>query len=68
MPEQKSRFTMTIPDSILTRAEEIKKNVYYNKTYSEMYRQLIELGMNSLEQNKTTKLQCAGTETEPSKQ
>ena len=42
------RFMLTIPDEMAKKADFLKKEVYYDKPYAEMYRQLIQLGMDTL--------------------
>ena len=42
------RFMLTIPSDIEDEVEELKKGIFYNKPYSEVYRQLIQLGLDSL--------------------
>lgn len=50
--KKKVRFSLTVPDDIAKRAEELKKESYYNTSYSEMYRKLIELGLKEIEKQK----------------
>ena len=52
MAENNVRFTLTVSGGMLKRAEALKKNLYYNKPYAEMYRQLIQIGMDALESEK----------------
>ena len=42
------RFMLTIPDEMAKKADFLKKEVYYDKPYAEMYHQLIQLGMDTL--------------------
>lgn len=51
MATNNTRFMLTIPEEIAKRAEVLKKNIFYDRPYAEMYRQLIQLGMNVLEEN-----------------
>ena len=46
------RFTLTVPDDLAKKAAQLKKENYYDKPYAEMYRQLIQLGMDTLEAEK----------------
>ena len=55
MEKKKVRFTLTVPEDIAKRAEELKKESYYNTSYSEMYRKLIELGLKEIEKQKSSK-------------
>ncbi len=48
-----SRFSLTIPSDMAKRADALKKNFFYDKSYAEMYRHLIHLGMNELTKDKT---------------
>jgi len=52
MATKNARFMLTIPEDIAKRAEVLKKDTYYNKPYAEMYRLLIQFGMDSLEYKK----------------
>ena len=45
-----TRFTLTVPKKKAKRAETLKKDMFYDKPYSEMYRQLILLGMEKLQE------------------
>lgn len=46
------RFTLTVTKDIAERAAKLKKDNYYDKPYSEMYRQLILIGMEVLQKQK----------------
>lgn len=50
------RFTLSITSDLAKRADELKKKDFYDTSYSEMYRQLIKLGMDEYERRseKTT--------------
>jgi len=50
-----SRFMLTLTPDMTKRADTLKKNDYYDKPYAEMYRQLINLGMDALEAQKRQK-------------
>ena len=43
------RFMLTVPKDMAQRAETLKKDIFYNKPYAEMYRQLIQIGMDELQ-------------------
>lgn len=45
-----THFTLTVPGEMAKRAETLKKDMFYDKPYSEMYRQLILLGMEKLQE------------------
>lgn len=48
MTTKNRRFTLNMPDDIEADAAEIKHHLFYDKPYSEMYRQLIRMGLDSL--------------------
>ena len=48
MTDSTTRFTITVPEEIAERAEALKKDLFYDRSYAEMYRQLIRLGMEQL--------------------
>lgn len=50
MNKETIRFTLSITPDIAQKAEAFKKDTFYDKPYSEMYRQLIQLGMEKLEE------------------
>lgn len=50
-----ARFMLTVPNDMAKRAEILKRNDYYDKPYAEMYRQLIQLGMDTLAEKKAEK-------------
>ena len=52
MTKQK-RFMMTVPDDIANKIKELKKNLYFDKPHSELYRELLRLGIKEMEQNCT---------------
>lgn len=39
------RFTLTIPADIAQQVDDLKRDRFYDKPYSELYRYLIELGI-----------------------
>lgn len=39
-----TRFMLTVPADMAEKAEALKKDLFYDKPYAEMYRQLIQLG------------------------
>jgi len=47
-----TRFMLTVPDDMAKRAEALKKDTYYDKPYAEMYRRLIQIGMDILKEEK----------------
>lgn len=43
-----NRFTLTVTEDILKDVEQLKKDHYFDKPYSELYRDLIILGIKSI--------------------
>lgn len=52
MPTNRKRFMLTVPDDIAADAADVKRDLFYDKPYSEMYRQLIRMGLDSLKAGK----------------
>lgn len=50
-----TRLMLNIPLDLAKRAEVLKKDIFYNKPYAEMYRQLIQLGMQTLNEKASEK-------------
>ena len=50
-----TRFMLTITPDMVQRADVLKKSDYYDKPYAEMFRQLISIGMDTLEAQKRQK-------------
>lgn len=49
MEENKTaRFSLTITPELAEECDEFKRTQYYNKPYSEMYRDLIRIGIQAL--------------------
>lgn len=49
MEENKTaRFSLTITPELAEECDEFKRTMYYNKPYSEMYRDLIRIGIQTL--------------------
>lgn len=48
MPTVSVRFVLAVSDDIAKQAEVLKKELYFDKPYAEMYCQLIRLGINAL--------------------
>lgn len=47
------RISVSLPDSIKADIEKLKKEKYYNLPYSEIYRQVISLGLNEVNKRNT---------------
>lgn len=56
-----ARFMLTIPVDMAEKAEELKKNLFYDKPYAEMYRQLIQLGMDEIQKKAAKENGCERT-------
>ena len=52
MSTKNKRFMLTVPDDIEVDVAEVKRDLFYDKPYSEMYRQLIRMGLDSLKATK----------------
>ena len=58
MANMATRFMLTVPVDMEEKAEALKKNLFYDKPYAEMYRQLIQLGMDEIQKKAaSTKLE-----------
>ena len=51
MDKERKRFTLSLPDDICSDFAEVKRMMFYDKPFSEMYRELIRLGLDSLKQD-----------------
>ena len=47
--KKKVRLTLTVPEEMAEAAEKLKNEIFYNKSYAEMYRTLIEMGLKEIE-------------------
>lgn len=54
MTKQK-RFMLTVPDDIANKLIELKKTLYFDKPHSELYRDLVRLGVQALEEQMSSK-------------
>ena len=52
---QITRMMLTIPEDMSRQAEALKQDVFPEKSYAEMYRQLIELGLQNAQEQKGQK-------------
>ncbi len=50
-----TRFMLTVPVDMAEKAEALKKNLFCDKPYAEMYRQLIRLGMDEIQKKAANK-------------
>ena len=49
-----------MPVDMARKAEELKKDLFYDKPYSEMYRYLIQLGMDEIQEQAAEQMRCEG--------
>lgn len=54
MSTKSKRFMLTVPDDIQKDVDTVKRDLFYDKPYSELYRQLIRIGLNTLKDEKST--------------
>lgn len=52
---KKKRLMLTLDEDIVTAAEKLKKEVFYNESWSELYRCLLRKGMEVVEAGKGEK-------------
>lgn len=50
--EKRNRVTVTVGDALNEKLDRLKQEQYYDKPYAEMLRDLIELGLQSVEEEK----------------
>lgn len=50
--KKKVRLTLTVPEEMAEAAEKLKNEIFYNKSYAEIYRTLIEMGLKEMEKKK----------------
>ena len=53
-----TRFTLAVPADLTRRVEALKKDVFYDKPYAEMYRQLIRLGIEKSQEKMVSESGC----------
>lgn len=59
MDGKTTRLIITVPTDMAQRAEALKREIFYDKPYAEMYRQLIRLGIDKIQES-TDKEQRSG--------
>ena len=52
MAVKKKRFMLTVPEDVEADAAMVKRELFYDRPYSEMYRQLIRLGLDVMKAQK----------------
>lgn len=50
--KKKVRLTLTVPEEMAEAAEKLKNEIFYNKSYAEIYRTLIEMGLKEMKKKK----------------
>ena len=49
MEKKKVRLTLTVQEEMAEAAEKLKNEIFYNKSYAEIYRELIKIGLKEME-------------------
>ncbi len=52
MAVKKKRFMLTVPEDVEADAAMVKRELFYDRPYSEMYRQLIRVGLDVMKAQK----------------
>ena len=52
MAVKKKRFMLTVPEDVEADAAMVKRELFYDRPYSEMYRQLIRMGLDVMKAQK----------------
>lgn len=52
MAVKKRRFMLTVPEDVKADAAAVKQDLFCDKPYSEMYRQLIRMGLDVMKAQK----------------
>ena len=52
MTVKKKRFMLTVPEDVEADAAMVKRELFYDRPYSEMYRQLIRMGLDVMKAQK----------------
>ena len=47
--KKKVRLTLNVPEEMAEAAEKLKNEIFYNKSYAEVYRELIKIGLKEME-------------------
>ena len=50
--KKKVRLTLTVPEDMAEAAEKLKNEIFYNKSYAEIYRELIKIGLKEISKEK----------------
>lgn len=46
------RFMLSVPAEMAEKVDELKRTVFYNRPYAEMFRYLIQLGLDNVQKSK----------------
>lgn len=52
MEKKKVRLTLNVPEEMAEEAEKLKKEIFHNKSYAEIYRELIKIGLKEIYKEK----------------
>ena len=52
MAVKKKRFMLTVPEDVEADAAMVKRELFYDRPYSEMYRQIIRMGLDVMKAQK----------------
>lgn len=58
MAKTMERLMVSIPPDVKREIEDVKKQVYYDKPYAELYRQIIRLGLDKMHEKASKKEGC----------
>ena len=58
MATNMNRFTITVPPETAKSIDELKRNEFYNKPYSEVYRHIINAGVSVIKTAKYRNNKC----------
>ena len=62
MPTKMKRFTLTVTPEMEVYLDELKRTEFYNKSCAEMYRYILDTGLNIIESDKQN-MQCKPAKT-----
>lgn len=51
-PEKRNRITITVDETLNEKLDRLKQEQYYQTSYAEMLRDLLELGLQTVERKK----------------
>ncbi|MCI1958815.1 MAG: hypothetical protein LKJ25_04225 [Clostridia bacterium] len=56
MNTENTRFTLSIPKEMAEKVDTLKKDYFYDKPYSEMFRQFIQIGIENFDSQEKPKV------------